>query len=430
MTSNAVSVGVVGTSWWADAMHLPALASHPAANTVAICGRNRSNARRMADAWGIPQVFTDYREMIERADLDAIVISTPNSTHYPIAMKALDASLHVLCEKPIALTYAQAREMAETSQARGLKTLAPFTYSFMPTARYLKELIDGGYLGNPYHLNMRYYTGFAREGDYRWRFDKRIAGAGVIGDLGSHFLYLAEWFFGDIEALTCRLGHTVPRPPVEEPVVEFPHLPSRGLFRAGIVREVDRNQVAPPTVVCRPHVREPRVIERGEVDGRSPQPVVPPHRHRVPFDQLEKALQHGLLQHVPGGAAIGADRAIPRPVRGSVPAGEQEQIGRQQLVAPLGQRPQRRPVHPRVGVEGLGYELAIDSGEISRMPFTVLALAEVHHVVRVNGVGSELAQRAGDGHVRFLPRARVAFDRLAERARLAWMAVMPLPPAQ
>jgi len=215
MTSNIVSVGVVGSSWWADAMHLPALASHPGARTIAICSRNRDNAQQMADTWSIPQVYTDYNEMIDDADLDAIVISTPNSTHYPIAMKALGERLHVLCEKPIALTYAQAREMAERAQALDLKTLVPFTYSFMPTARYLKELIDGGYLGAPYHLNMRYYTGFARDGDYLWRFDRKIAGSGIIGDLGSHFLYIAEWLYGDIEAITCRLGFTVPRPPVD-----------------------------------------------------------------------------------------------------------------------------------------------------------------------------------------------------------------------
>ena len=215
MTSNTVSVGIVGASWWADAMHLPALASHPAARTVAICGRNRDNAKQMANTWAIPQVYTDYNEMIDRADLDAIVISTPNSTHYSIAMKALAKGLHVLCEKPIALTYAQAREMAERAEALDLKTLVPFTYSFMPTARYLKELIDGGYLGRPYHLNMRYYTGFARAGDYLWRFDRKIAGSGVVGDLGSHFLYLAEWLFGEINAITCRLGHSVLRPPVD-----------------------------------------------------------------------------------------------------------------------------------------------------------------------------------------------------------------------
>ncbi|MCE2472372.1 MAG: Gfo/Idh/MocA family oxidoreductase, partial [Anaerolineae bacterium] len=112
MTNKLVSVGVVGASWWADAMHLPALDSHPRARTVAICGRNRDNAQKMADTWGIPQVYTDYAEMIEDADLDAIVISTPNNSHYPITMKAFERGLHVLCEKPIAMTYAQAREMA------------------------------------------------------------------------------------------------------------------------------------------------------------------------------------------------------------------------------------------------------------------------------------------------------------------------------
>ena len=215
MTDKLVSVGMVGTSWWADAMHLPALASHPHARTVAICGRNRANAQKMADTWDIPQVYTDYAEMIDRADLDAIVISTPNDSHYPITMKAFERGLHVLCEKPIALTYGQAREMAEAAAAKGLKTLVPFTYSFMPTARYLKELIDSGYLGTPYHLNMRYYSGYARKGDYIWRLDRKIAGSGVVGDLGSHFLYIAEWLYGVINAVTCRLSFSVPRTPLD-----------------------------------------------------------------------------------------------------------------------------------------------------------------------------------------------------------------------
>ncbi len=215
MTGKPVNIGVVGTSWWADSMHLPAVASHPRARAVAICGRNRENANKIAAAWGIPQVYADYRQMIAEADLDALIIASANDTHYPISMRAIERGLHVLCEKPIAMTYAQAREMARAAAAKGLKTLVPFTYSFMPTARYLKELIDGGYLGAPYHLNMRYYTGFAREGDYRWRFDKKIAGSGILGDLGTHFLYIAEWLYGEIHALTCRLSFTVPRPPLD-----------------------------------------------------------------------------------------------------------------------------------------------------------------------------------------------------------------------
>ena len=213
MMTSTLSVGMVGTSWWADAMHLPALDSHPNVKIVAICGRHRQNAQNIADSWDIPQVYTDYADMIENAELDAVVVATPNNTHYPITMKALEHGLHVLCEKPIAMTYAQAREMAELAETKQVKHLVPFTYSFMPTARYLKELIEGGWLGKPYHLNMRYYTGFAREGDYRWRFDRKIAGAGVIGDLGSHFLYIAEWLYGEIAAITCRLSHIVPRVP-------------------------------------------------------------------------------------------------------------------------------------------------------------------------------------------------------------------------
>ena len=153
---HAVKIGMVGTSWWADAMHLPALQAHPQAEITAICGRNAANAQKMAERWDIPQVYTDYRTMIDEGDLDAIVVSTANDTHYPITMKALEAGLHVLCEKPLALTYAHAQEMADLAEEKGLKHMVPFTYSFMPTARYIKELIEDGYIGQPYHLNLRY----------------------------------------------------------------------------------------------------------------------------------------------------------------------------------------------------------------------------------------------------------------------------------
>ena len=217
MTSNIVSVGVAGTSWWADAMHLPALASHPQARTIAICGRNRANAQKMAERWDIPQVYTDYREMIDDADLDAVVISTPNSSHYPISMRALDKRLACALRESRSRSPTRRRGKWRKRQRRaGSRRCAPFTYSFMPTARYLKELIDDGYLGSPYHLNMRYYTGFARDGDYRWRFDRKIAGSGSrwrsglalsvsspSGSLAQSAPSPAGW------------GFSVPRPPVD-----------------------------------------------------------------------------------------------------------------------------------------------------------------------------------------------------------------------
>lgn len=210
--SQKIRVGIVGTSWWVDAMYLPALATHPQVELAAICGRTPENAQKIADRWSVAQVFTDYEAMIASNILDAVMVCTPNDTHYPITMKALENNLHVLCEKPIALSYAKAKEMSDFAQARGLKHLVPFTYRFMPATRYLKALIDDGYIGKPYHLNMRYYTGFAREGNYMWRFDVGRAGSGVIGDIGAHFLYVAEWLYGKIEHIYAQTTNHVERP--------------------------------------------------------------------------------------------------------------------------------------------------------------------------------------------------------------------------
>lgn len=213
MSPAPLAVGVVGTSWWADAMHLPALAAHPGAQVVAICGRNRERADAAALRWQIPRFYTDVEQMLEREALDALIVATRNDSHHPIAMGAIERGVHVLCEKPLALNYAEALQMERAARHYGINTMIPFTYRYMPAVRYLKQLMDEGYLGRPYHLNMRYYTGFGRSGDsYHWRFDLGRAGAGVVGDLGSHFLYLAEWFYGEIVAVSARLGRLVPRP--------------------------------------------------------------------------------------------------------------------------------------------------------------------------------------------------------------------------
>lgn len=207
-----LKLAVLGTSWWVDAMHLPAIAQHPQARTVAICGRDEARAQAMAARWDVPRVYTDWRQMLETGGFDAVIVATGNDSHFPISMAAMQQGLPVLCEKPLALNYADARTMASYASQHQIPTLVPFTYSYMPSARYLKALLAEGYIGQPYHLNMRYYTGFAREGDYLWRFDLRKAGAGVVGDLGTHFLYLAEWYFGEISRVSASLGYHVPRP--------------------------------------------------------------------------------------------------------------------------------------------------------------------------------------------------------------------------
>jgi predicted dehydrogenase len=101
--------------------------------------------------------------------------------------------------------------MTQKAQETGLKCAAGFTYRFMPTARYLKRLLDEGYIGRPYHLNLRYYTGTARSGTYEWRLDMVEAGAGMVGDIGSHFMYLAQWYYGEIESVMAMLSYHIKR---------------------------------------------------------------------------------------------------------------------------------------------------------------------------------------------------------------------------
>lgn len=211
--TGSVRVGIVGPGWWSETMFVPALHAHPGAELVAICGRDERRTQTFADANGIPLVFTDVDEMYDSGEIDAVVISTVNKTHHPMTLGAIERGIHVLCEKPLAMNPAEADEMAERANESGLTCLVPFTYRFMPTSQYVKRLIDTGYIGTPYLLNLRYYTGFARDGAYAWRFDLDEAGAGVIGDLGTHWIDMARWLLGEIAAVTCTLTHFVDREP-------------------------------------------------------------------------------------------------------------------------------------------------------------------------------------------------------------------------
>jgi levoglucosan dehydrogenase len=193
-------------------MYLPALAQHPQAEWVAVCGRDPERTRAFAARWNVPHFYSNYRDMLAAGKLDALIVAAANDVHYPITMAALDAGLHVLCEKPLALNFAQAQAMADKAKSLGLKTMVPFTYRYMPTNRYLKQLIDDGYIGQPYHLNLRYYADYGRDAKYQWVFDADVAGSGVIADLGAHWFHLARWFYGEISGLSCTLADVVKRP--------------------------------------------------------------------------------------------------------------------------------------------------------------------------------------------------------------------------
>jgi predicted MFS family arabinose efflux permease len=99
-------------------------------------------------------------------------------------MAAIERGLHVLCEKPLARTSAEARRLPDAAEAAGLVTMCSFTYRFMPVSRWRKELVSEGYLGRPSHLSLRYFAGYGRGDEYMWRFDLGEAGGGIGSDRG------------------------------------------------------------------------------------------------------------------------------------------------------------------------------------------------------------------------------------------------------
>lgn len=163
----------------------------------------------MASTHNIPRVFYDYRALIECGDLDAVVVVTPDDLHYPITMQALEAGLHVLCEKPLAMNAPQAREMLNAAQDRNLVHMVMFEWSALPENRQVVKLISQGYLGKIYNVSIRWLAGYGRDPDYLWRVDA-AHGNGALGDLGSLVIDLARLFAGEIVNVSAYLANHVP----------------------------------------------------------------------------------------------------------------------------------------------------------------------------------------------------------------------------
>jgi len=199
MASERLRVGVIGTSWWADLEHLPGLKARADVVVAALCGRNPERLAAMAAKHGVPGTFTDWREMVSRGGLDVLVIATPNALHHPQAMAAIDAGLHVVCEKPLAMNVAQAREMAARADAAGRKTLTFFTHRAVGAAAHVKRLVGEGFLGRPLHVSAEYFSAshLRRGKPLAWRMQRAESGTGVLGDIGSHLVDLVRWWLGD-----------------------------------------------------------------------------------------------------------------------------------------------------------------------------------------------------------------------------------------
>ncbi|AYB43691.1 Gfo/Idh/MocA family protein [Paenibacillus lautus] len=168
---------------------------------VAICGRNASAVQEAADQLGWRESVTDWKQLVNREDIDLIDINAPSDAHKEIALAAAKAGKHIFCEKPLALTLADAREMLQAAEDAGVTHMVGFNYRFSPAVRLAKKLIDSGRLGQIYHFRAWFLQDWIMDPQFPlvWRLQKEVAGSGSHGDLGAHLIDLAHYLVGDMQ---------------------------------------------------------------------------------------------------------------------------------------------------------------------------------------------------------------------------------------
>ena len=192
-----IGVGIIGAGGIALANHLPGFAYCPDTTVVALCDANPQILEEARKKTGIAAVETDYRKLIARDQVQAVVIATPNHVHAPMALAAIEDGKHVLCEKPIAMNLAEAKRMYDAAEKRGVRHMTAFTYRFVPAMRYMAHLTGKGFIGRPYHFRAARFQDW---GDryLGWRQLKETAATGEMGDMLSHRIDYGHVLLGPI----------------------------------------------------------------------------------------------------------------------------------------------------------------------------------------------------------------------------------------
>ncbi len=151
--SKIIRVGVLGAGAWAQFAHIPGFKRDARCQVVAIADPVVERARAFAEQFGIADVYDNHAELIARSDLDLVDVCTPSATHFELSWAALEAGKHVLCEKPVAYDFRETQRAAAFATSKGLKTKLGFTFRYSPAMRYMKALIDEGYVGTPFIYN-------------------------------------------------------------------------------------------------------------------------------------------------------------------------------------------------------------------------------------------------------------------------------------
>lgn len=221
--SKTLNIGLIGSGFMgqahADAYHRARMLYRDLPlepHLYAIADQGDEAAEIARNRLGFEKGYGDWRQLIDDPKVDVVDITSPNSLHHEMALAAIAAGKHVYCEKPLAMSDEQAREMHEAAERAGVKTMVAFNNTKTPAALLAKQLIDAGEIGRPIRFRGTFDQGFFNDPDlaWSWRCSREGAGTGALGDLGAHIISVAQFLMGDFEQVNCQTQTQITERPV------------------------------------------------------------------------------------------------------------------------------------------------------------------------------------------------------------------------
>lgn len=197
MEKETIKTAIFGAGFMGR-VHLEAVRRVEGVECIAIAARNAEAAKKMADAFSIPKVTTDYREVLRDPAIEAVHICTPNAQHYVMAKEAIVAGKHVLCEKPLTTTVAEAEELVALAAKQGVRNCVCHNLRYYPMVQQMRRMREAGDVGEILVVQGTYSQDWLlHDTDWNWRVEAKSAGASrCMGDIGSHFFDMAEHVSG------------------------------------------------------------------------------------------------------------------------------------------------------------------------------------------------------------------------------------------
>lgn len=196
MTNKEVRVAVVGGGHVSQIAHIPAYRSNKNVKLVAIVDEDQRKGERLRDQFGFRKYYEDFTLMLEKEDIDAVDICSPNYLHAPMAIAALRSGRHVMCEKPLARNFAEAKKMVDTAKKCKKILMVALNNRFREDVQILKTMIQRKELGTVQYLKAGWLRKAREREDQEWLFEKGKSGGGALLELGVPLLDLAMWIAG------------------------------------------------------------------------------------------------------------------------------------------------------------------------------------------------------------------------------------------